>query len=35
MLDRAEAAQVFQVIDIDAPVIHLKAALAQQSCIMS
>jgi hypothetical protein len=30
MLDRAEAAQVFQIIDIDMPVIDLIAALAQE-----
>jgi hypothetical protein len=30
MLDRAEAAQVFQIIDIDMPVIDLIAAPAQQ-----
>ena len=30
MLDRAEAAQVLQVLDVDMPVIDLVAALAQQ-----
>src|SRR5690348_1946715 len=30
MLDRAEAAQVFQILDIDMPVIDLIATLAQQ-----
>src|SRR3954453_10867345 len=30
MLDRAEAAQVLEIIDIDVPVVDLIAALAQQ-----
>ena len=30
MVNRTEAAQVFQIIDIDAPVVDLVAALAQQ-----
>ena len=30
MLDRAEAAQILEIIDIDVPVVDLVAALAQQ-----
>ena len=30
MLDRAEAAQVLQIVDIDMPVVDLVAALPQQ-----
>ena len=30
MLDRAEAAQILQVVDVDMPVVDLVAALAQQ-----
>ena len=30
MLDRAEAAQILQVVDVDMPVVDLIAALAQQ-----
>jgi len=30
MLDRAEAAQVFQIVDLDVPVVDLIAALTQE-----
>ena len=30
MLDRAEAAQVLQILDVDVPVVDLVAALAQE-----
>ena len=30
MLDRSDAAQVFQLIDVDMPVVDLVAALAQE-----
>ena len=30
MLDRAEAAQIFQIVDVDMPVVDLVAALPQE-----